>query len=333
MVLSRRPAAELEVTGPLVRGLLMRQHPDLAALILRHASSGWDNEVFRVGEDLAVRIPRRAMAAPLMENELRWLPELSTGLPLPTSTPVRAGRPDETFPWSWSVVRWLTGAIAATTQPDDSDQAARALGGFVRAFSRPAPDDAPANPFRGVPLAARDSALRGRLARWGDSAPVDARAVLAAWEESVAVPAWSGPPVWLHGDLHPGNLLVHGGRLSAVIDFGDLTAGDPATDLSVAWMMFDANGRRIFREAAETADDATWSRARGNALAHGIACLDSSADHPVMAAMARRTIAAVLTDRGRGGIDFDRAKGGSDRRPGRKSSVGASPTLCRMSGA
>jgi len=298
MVLNRRPAAEVEVTDSLVQGLLLRQHPDLAGLRLRHVSSGWDNEVFRLGDELAVRVPRRALAAPLMDNELRWLPRLSTGLPLPTSAPVRPGRPDATFPWPWAVVRWLPGTVAAETALDDPRRAARALGGFVRAFARPAPDDAPANPFRGVPLAARDLALRDRLARWGDTAAVEPRAVLARWEQALSAPAWGGPPVWLHGDLHPGNLLVHRRRLSAVIDFGDLTAGDPATDVSVAWMLFDETERTVFRNAVADIDDATWRRARGNALAHGVACLDSSADHPVLAATAHRTIASVLTDRG-----------------------------------
>ncbi len=297
MVLNRRPAAEVDVTWSLVHGLLLRQHPDLAALRLRHVSSGWDNEVFRLGDELVVRVPRRALAAPLMDNELRWLPLLSAGLPLPVSAPVRAGRPDESFPWRWAVARWLPGSIAADTPLDDPRQAAGALGRFVRAFSRQAPDDAPVNPFRGVPLAARDPALRERLAHWGAVAAVDHRAVLARWEHALAAPDWGGPPLWLHGDLHPANLLVDRGRLSGVIDFGDLTAGDPTTDLSVAWMLFDETGRAIFRDAAAGPDEATWARARGNALAHGVACLDSSADHRVMSAVAHRTIASVLADR------------------------------------
>jgi aminoglycoside phosphotransferase (APT) family kinase protein len=295
--LSRRPAAEVDVTPTLVHGLLCRQHPDLAALPLRHVASGWDNEVFRVGNELAVRVPRRALAAPLLENELRWLPLLSPGLPLPVPVPVRAGRPDETFPWPWAVVRWLPGRTAADTPPDDLAHAARALGHFVGALARAAPPDAPVNAFRGVPLGDRDASLRGRLARWGDASPVDTRAVLDRWEEALSAPAWGGPGVWLHGDLHPANLLVHRGRLSAVIDFGDLTAGDPATDLSVAWMLFGAADRTVFRDAAAATDDATWDRARGNALAHGVAVLDGSSDQPVMADLGLRTIESVLADR------------------------------------
>jgi aminoglycoside phosphotransferase (APT) family kinase protein len=126
---------------------------------------------------------------------------------------------------------------------------------------------------------------------------LDTSAVLALWAESLQVPDWDGVPLWLHGDLHPANVLVHAGRLSAVIDFGDITAGDPATDLSVAWMMFDANQRPLLRAAAgQRDDDDTWARARGWALALSVAFLSSSADNPLMARVARRTLDAALSD-------------------------------------
>jgi aminoglycoside phosphotransferase (APT) family kinase protein len=296
-MVSERPAAGIEVTPRLVRGLLRSQHPDLAAQRLRRISSGWDNEVLRLGDQLAVRVPRRAAAVPLLEKELRWLPLLAADLPLSVPLPVRAGRPDETFPWPWAVLTWLPGRTAAEKPPRDVTHAARVLGEFVRVFSRPAPPHAPVNPLRGVPLRARDDGVRRHVSRLRDAGVVDPSTVLARWEDLVEVPDWNGVPVWLHGDLHPANVLSCRGRLSAVIDFGDLTAGDPATDLSVAWMMFGPADRRAFREAAAVEDEATWCRARGNALAHGLACCANSADQPLIETMGRRTIQSVLDDR------------------------------------
>ncbi len=233
---------------------------------------------------------------PLLEHELRWLPQLATMLPLPVPVPVRVGGPGGGYPWPWAVVRWLPGRTAEEAAPHDPGQAARTLGSFVRDLGRPAPADAPRNPARGVPLLDRDPGVRGRLARWAEHSPVDTDAVLARWEQSLAAPGWAGPPLWIHGDLHPANLLVADGRLAGVIDFGDLAAGDPATDLSVAGMLFGPDDRQTFRAAAGRPDEATWLRARGNALAHAMACLDSSADHPVMAGIGRRTLQSVLTD-------------------------------------
>ena len=127
-------------------------------------------------------------------------------------------------------------------------------------------------------------------------AEIDGPAVVALWERLVRAPAWSGPPVWLHGDLHPANVLVDRGRVSAVIDFGDITAGDPATDLSIAWMLLTREARAGLRSSAGDVDDATWARARGWALALAVAILSSSADNPVMHGVGRRTLEAVLRD-------------------------------------
>lgn len=288
------PAAEVAIDEPLVRSLLEDQHPDLAALSLTDPVFGWDNVMFRLGSDLQVRLPRRLMSAPLILREQRWLPELEPLLPLPVPAPLRVGLPGAGYPWAWSVCRWLPGAPAATTPPRDADEAARGLGEFLRALHRPAPPEAPYNRFRGVPLAERDEALRERLAQLGDA--VDARAVRDLWADCLATPPWSSPAVWLHGDLHPANVLVHDGTISAVIDFGDITAGDPATDLSVAWMLLPPTARDAFRSAAGAVDDHTWARARGWALALAVAILSGSGDNPMMATVARTTLDAVLTD-------------------------------------
>ncbi|MCU1354994.1 MAG: aminoglycoside phosphotransferase [Acidimicrobiales bacterium] len=290
------PAAPLavEIDERLVRALLAEQHPDLAALAVRQVAEGWDNRIFRLGVDLAVRLPRRVESAHLLEHELRWLPELAalvTG-ELAVPAPLRAGVPGSGFPWSWSIGPWLPGDVAALAPPDDLHDAARRLGSFLQSFHRAAPRDAPANPFRGIPLAERSERVDLHLAAASTRGiELDDERIRERWATLVAVPPWDRPPVWLHGDLHPRNVLVDGGRLSAVIDFGDLTSGDPATDLAIAWMLFDTASRATFRDAAEVDDD-TWSRAEGWALALSLAYLDNT-DVP-MADVARTTLDALF---------------------------------------
>src|SRR5205807_1749351 len=202
-----------------------------AHLPLIEIGEGWDNKLFRLGDDLAVRLPRRATSAALIEQEHRWLPLLSGRLPLPVPVPLRVGHSGCGFPWSWSVVPWFSGHSALLAPPEDLAATAVALGRFLCALHQPAPADAPHNPWRGVPLTTRAATLRKHLHQLDDL--VDGVAVLDLWERVLSTPSWSGPPLWIQGDLHPGNLLVSDGRLSAVLDFGDLAAGDPATDLSV----------------------------------------------------------------------------------------------------
>ncbi len=295
MAIANAPAAEAKVDEELIRKLLRGQHPDLAERPLRIVANGWDNVLARLGEDLVVRLPRRALAATLIQHEQRWLPRLAPRLPLPVPVPLRVGTPAEGFRWRWSVCPWFEGANAAATAPADLDAAADLLAAFLLALHRPAPADAPANPFRGVRLSARDGLVQSYLESLASD--VDQRAAHRTWDEACALPAYDGPPVWIHGDLHPANLVVRAGAVAAVVDFGDVTAGDPATDLAVAWMLFPAPVRARFRAALGDVDDDTWHRAAGNALAHGLACLARSADVPLMEAMGRRTLAAVLEER------------------------------------
>ena len=284
------PAAEIDIDVALVQRLLAEQFPDLAELPLAPLASGWDNAVLRLGDDLLVRLPRRDDAATLADHEQRWLPELAGGLPLPVPVPLRSGRPSARagYPWPWSICPWLDGDVAARTPPDDLAEAARTLGAFVHALHRPAPADAPVNPVRGVPLSMRDAAFRSSLERL-DGIVADRAALLDRWDELSATPAWTGPPVWLHGDLHLANVLVHDGRVSAVIDFGDLAAGDPAGDLFVAWQLLPSELRPVFRDAVG-ADDDTWRRAEGWALAMAVAYLANSADNPLISGLGRRTL-------------------------------------------
>jgi len=294
------PPAEVEIDEELVRRLLAAQHPDLADRPLALLASGWDNVLYRLGDDLLVRLPRRQAAVDLIRAEQRWLPMLAPRLPLPIPVPVRIGTPDGDYPWPWSVGRYLPGASALAVILDgghiDHASVAATLGRFCAALHTPADDDAPHNPFRGIPLADRDAMTRQRIDQV--ESLIDTAAALELWERSLATPAWAGAALWLHGDLHPGNLVVDDGRITAVIDFGDITSGDPATDLAVAWMLFPPEHRPTFRTAAgpAAADDDTWARARGWALALGLAILASSADNPAYHQLATRTLAAVFGD-------------------------------------
>jgi aminoglycoside phosphotransferase (APT) family kinase protein len=291
------PAAELDVTPDLVRRLLVAQQPDLADLPIEVMTNGWDNVVYRLGSELLVRLPRREMAAKLVVHEQLWLPVLQARLPLPIPAPVRIGNPDLGYPWSWSVVPFLPGQVAAENPPSDLRDAAVILSEFLAALHTPAPPDAPINPYRGVPLANRRTAVFENLAAVADL--VDSTAAQHVWDVATAAPAWDGDPVWLHGDLHPANILVDRGRISGVIDFGDITAGDPAADLSVAWMLLPAEHHDAFRNtyrdaASRAADDDIWVRARGWALTLSLAFLAHSADNPQLSQIGHRAIGAVL---------------------------------------
>jgi aminoglycoside phosphotransferase (APT) family kinase protein len=287
---------EVVIDIPLVQSLLLEQHRDLARLPLTQVGEGWDNAVFRLGEDLAVRLPRRAASAPMIEHEQRWLPELARRLPLPVPTPIRMGRPGSGFPWSWSVVRWLPG-VTAVAELRNPQAVAATLGGFLRALHQPAPEDAPHNPFRSIPLDARTSRLHEHLDQLGDV--INRERVLRLWDRLVVTPRWAGPPTWIHGDLHPANLLLVDDQLAAVIDFGDITCGDPATDLSVMWMLLPPEHREtIFtaagRNRSNPADEEMWRRARGWALAIGVAVVALGREGNLLAEMGKRTIASAL---------------------------------------
>jgi aminoglycoside phosphotransferase (APT) family kinase protein len=235
------PAAEIDVTPDLVRALLTEQHPDLATLPLRRVARGWDNDIYRLGGELSVRLPRRLAGAVLILHEQRWLSEIAAGLPLPVPVPVRVGAPGSGYPWTWSVCPWLPGTEIEHCEPDDWRAAARQLGEFLAAVHRPAPPEAPANPYRGVPLADRAAIFAAGLDLL--DAGIDPALLMDEWHRASEADPWQHPPVWLHGDVHPLNVLVDGGRISAVIDFGDMTAGDPASDLAVAWMLLSAEVR------------------------------------------------------------------------------------------
>jgi len=291
------PQVDPRIDEALVRRLLTRQFPAWAELPLEAVSSaGTDNAIFRLGDELAVRMPKRASAAPQAEREHRWLPMFAPRLPLTIPAPLAAGRPDENYPWSWSILPWMPGADAASAPISDLFQAARDLGAFLQALRRIEADGGPvagrANSGRGVPLALLDKRVRADVAAL--SGEIDGAAILDAWEEALAAPVLSSAGTWVHGDLHASNLLVRDGQIVAVLDFGLLGVGDPACDFFVAWSVLDAESRDVFREAVG-ADEAAWQRGRGWAIFNAIIALAFYlGNNPTLCSMSRRTLTEVL---------------------------------------
>jgi aminoglycoside phosphotransferase (APT) family kinase protein len=289
------PLAEVDVDADLVRALIAAQHPDLAGLPVRLAATGWDNLTFRLGADLAVRLPRRLAGALLILKEQHWLPKLAGRLPLPVPATLRAGGPGEGYPWSWSIVPWLEGEPSDLAEPDETS--ADVLAGFLRALHQPATPDAPPNPYRGVPLTERKDHVEERMARLEASTSLVTASMRRLWARALAAPI-DGGPVWLHGDLHAKNVLTAGGQISAVIDWGDMCAGDPATDLAAIWMLLPtADARRRAMAAYGSMTDATLLRARGWAVAFATMLSDAGrADDPRLAAMGERTFSHLAED-------------------------------------
>ncbi|MFI5274526.1 MAG: aminoglycoside phosphotransferase family protein [Ktedonobacterales bacterium] len=290
---------EIDTDVSLVRRLLAAQFPQWADLPVAVVhSAGTDNALYRLGGDMVVRLPRIHAATDQVDIEHLWLPRLAPLLPLAIPVPLAKGAPGEGYPWRWSVYQWLAGENATIERFADPDQAARELAHFIAALQRIAPTGwpppGPPTSFRGVPLSTRDAPTRAAIAALDGM--LDASAVTAAWEAALQTPAWDGPPVWIHADLLPLNLLVEQGRLSAVIDFGGLGLGDPACDLMVAWNHFSADTRAAFR-AALSVDDATWARGRGWALSVGLIALPYYQNtNPILASIGRRAIDEALAD-------------------------------------
>lgn len=298
MAAQNMPAAEVDVTEDLVRRLLAEQHPDLAERALVLVANGWDNVIFRLegGDDaaLTVRLPRRQLGADLVANEHRWLPELALRLPIAIPAPVRFGEPSDEYPWKWSVCPWFDGDVAADVAPDDLGREAQRLGAFLAALHTPAPSDAPHNAYRCGPATEPRPRFEAAVQRLGPL--VDGTRVRARWEELASVEEWDGEAVWLHGDLHTANVIVRHGVISAVIDFGDVTAGDPAVDFAIGWMLFDEEDRQSLRTATGGVDDATWSRAEAWALHFAMMYLLHSADSERFERMATVLLARLLGD-------------------------------------
>ena len=284
----QQPQAEVDITPELVRALLQAQHPDLSHASIQPVDAGWDNAVFRLGPQLAVRLPRRLAAAELLVKEQMWLPQLAPQLPLPVPTPVRVGRPGEGYPWQWSVVPWLAG-VPADLCAADREQGAT-LAAFFRALHVPARENAPLNTWRGVPLSDRRAVVEQRMHRLGSETKAIIERIEDLWSRALAAPL-DAPPTWLHGDLHSQNVLVEGGKLSAVIDWGDLCQGDRASDLAAVWMLLgDVDAREAAIHLSPGVSESTWTRARGWAIFFGVLMSDMG-----LAGNARHGAAGKLT--------------------------------------
>jgi aminoglycoside phosphotransferase (APT) family kinase protein len=288
-----KPAADIQIDEALVRSLLREQHPDLADLSLREIDSGWDNAIFRLGETLVVRMPRRVAVTHLIEREQQWLPQLAPLLPIPVPAPVRVGQPARHYPWRWSIVPWLSGRNADLCEPR-ADQAER-LAAFLSALHCPAPANAPLNPYRGVPLRERAEQIVERIRRLERETTLLNDDVVQIYHAAIEAPI-DVAPTWLHGDLHAGNVLVDDGRISGVIDWGDMAVGDRATDLATLWMnLSDRKARENAMRACNGVSDATWLRAKGWAVFFGVTLGTSGlAGDTRHALMARRTLERIV---------------------------------------
>ncbi len=287
---------EVVTDAQLVRRLLAAQFPQWAGLPLTPVpSAGTDNALYRLGSDMVVRLPRIDWTVGQAEKERRWLPRLAPHLPLAIPEQLAMGEPDAGYPWPWSIYRWLPGASATLERLNDPCQAAGQLARFVTALWQvDATDGPPAaeHNWRGAPLALRDEPTRKAIAALTDV--IDTGKATAVWEAALEAPAWEREPVWFHGDLLSGNVLIEQGRPSAVIDFGGLAVGDPACDLMIAWSLFSGVSREAFR--AETAvDEATWLRGRGCALSQAVIFIPYYwHTNPIGVKNARRMIAELL---------------------------------------
>ncbi len=297
MAAPKMHADEIDTDVMLVRRLLAGQFPHWAGLAIEPVVSyGTDHDIYRLGDDLAARLPRIGWATRQAAKEAEWLPKLAPQLPLAVPVQLAIGHPAEGYPFEWSVYEWLPGENANGTI-EDLDQAAVDLAAFVRALRQVDPTDAHPRPARsrGAPLAELDKDVRRSIAELGDR--VDGDAALRSWQESLDAAAWDGGEVWVHGDLLPGNLLVVDGRLSAVIDFGCLNVGDPACDLQPAWNVFADASRTRYRAELDV-DDASWLRGRGWALYQAVMALPYYwHTNPGMIRQASHALTQVLDDR------------------------------------
>jgi aminoglycoside phosphotransferase (APT) family kinase protein len=289
-------ADEVEVDPGLVRGLLSEQAPDWARLPLTRVPAwGTDHVIYRLGEELSVRLPKIGWAASQGETERRWLPLIAAQLAVKVPVPLFVGRPQGAYPYRWYVSPWLAGENPRPE--DDLTLLAGDLAAFVLDLQRLDTTGAPRpkGSDRGGPLAGADASTRDSAERLRGQTDVDA--LLAAWEAGVTAPAWDGPPRWVHGDLMDGNLLVQRGRLVAVIDWGGCKAGDPAIDLVAAWSLFDKTSRAVFRERLGCVDEPMWLRGRAWAVSAAVHALPYYRDtNPDIVARSWRAVNAVLAD-------------------------------------
>jgi aminoglycoside phosphotransferase (APT) family kinase protein len=255
------------IDSTLVHKLIDSQFPQWSNLPVRPVEfSGWDNRTFHLGSDMMVRLPSDTFYALQVEKEQYWLPRLSPHLSLTIPTPLAMGIPSEDYPWHWSIYQWIEGQTASIDRIENMRQFAEDLAKFLVEFqhidARGGPVAGEHSFYRGGSLATYDSETQWAMKQLGNQA--DTLILSSIWSEALQT-VWQNAPVWVHGDVAVGNLLVNKGRLCAVIDFGQLAIGDPACDLVIAWTFFKNDSREVFQRILNL-DKATWARARGWAL-------------------------------------------------------------------
>jgi len=289
----------MNIDANLVARLIAKEFPEWVGLqVIPVKESGWDNHSFRLGQALLVRLPSAARYAGQVEKEQEWLPKLAPHLPLPVPVPVGKGNPAEGYPWKWSIYRWLDGETLSSDKVTNTEKFAEELAQFLNQLhsidSSGGPVAGAHNFFRGGSLEVYDEETQRSIGILkGD---IDSDAVMSLWSDAVT-PAWSGPPVWVHGDVATGNLLVKESKLCAVIDFGCLGVGDPACDLVIAWTFLCGEGRRAFQRAMNV-DQGAWVRARGWAVWKAlITIVEYKESCPAKSSDALRVLVGLLKDR------------------------------------
>lgn len=289
------PDAEVLIDEPLIRKLLRDQYGEATDLPLTFIEEGYDNATWRLGAGLALRIPRREIAARFITSEQNWLGVLAPDLPLPVPAPIYIGTPTSFYPWPWSIVPWFDGKPVDLAPLDAS--AASSLAAFLTALHKPAPPEAPYNEFRSVPLNVREPFLLPRFERLKSKSDLVTPGLEELWQAAVAASV-DIAPTWIHGDLHARNVLSKDGAIAAVIDWGDMASGDRATDLASIWALLEEPKARAEAIAAlGPLSEATWLRAKGWAISFGVLLLDSGLiDTPRHAEMGRQTLTRLLED-------------------------------------
>ncbi len=289
---------KIHIDVNLVRQLITTQFPQWADLpITPVAHGGWDNRTFHLGEHMTVRLPSAAHYAAKVKIEQLWLPRIAPHLPLPIPTPVAMGSPSKDYPWQWSIYRWIDGETASTKNVQDLSLFAKDLVHFLKALHKidttGGPVAGPHNFYRGGPLATYNAETREAISILGEK--IDTKVAQAVWETALSS-QWSNTPVWVHGDVAVGNLLVKNGRLAAIIDFGGMGIGDPACDVAIAWTLFEGKSRETFRLTLSL-DNATWSRGRGWALWKAlIVCAALPGTNNLELEKSKHVLDEVLTD-------------------------------------
>ncbi len=289
---------EVDTNIQLVRRLIAAQFPQWADLPLAPVeSAGTDNAIYRLGDDMSVRLPRIDWAIGQADKEREWLPKLAPHLPLEIPEQLAIGKPAEGYPWSWSIYKWLEGENLTLDEIPDPTQAAVDLAEFIIALQKIDSTNGPradVHRLRGAPLSTRDAATREAISAMDGM--IETESAIRVWEAALQSPEWDRPPVWFHGDLLPGNVLFNQGRINAVIDFSGLGVGDPACDLMIAWSLFSGKSCEAFRAALQV-DDATWARGRGHALSQAVIFIPYYLNtNPVGVAFAQYAVNEVFAD-------------------------------------